>query len=77
MDTVITLTPTFDDALNANILIKKIIKIDDEQITKNWRCTLAKGTDLTGMVFATSFGQVAFDDFPAEKAYILAKWAEI
>ena len=76
METIITMTPTFDDALNANILIKKIIKIDDEQITKNWRCTLVKGTDLTNMVFDTSFGPVTLDDFPAEKAYILAKWAE-
>jgi len=35
-----------------------------------------KGTVLEGLVFDTSFGPVALADYPAEAAYIAAKWAE-
>ena len=76
METTITIVPTFDDALNCNILVRKTINIEDEQITKNWRCVLAKGADLKGLVFDTTFGRVVLDGFPAEKQFIVAKWAE-
>lgn len=76
METTINLIPTFDDSLNANILVRKTIKIEDEQLTKNWRTVLTKGAVLDGLVFDTSFGPVALADYPAEAAYIAAKWAE-
>ena len=75
MESIITVTPTFDGARNANILVKKTIAFEGETITKNWRCVLAKGSDLTAPL-DTTFGPVSLDDFPAERDYILAKWAE-
>lgn len=77
METKIDLIPTFDEYLNCNILIQKTVKIDDDVYHKNCRTCLEKGTVLDGLVFDTSFGPVALADYPAEKQYIEAKWAEV
>lgn len=75
METMISIIPTFDSNLNCNILVRKTITIDGDELTKNWRCVLEKDTPLTGLVFETSFGAISLADFPAEMQYIAAKWA--
>jgi hypothetical protein len=65
----------FDDSLNANVLVQKIIKSDGEELRKNWRAALAKGTSLDEPLH-TLWGDKPWSDFPSERDYILAKWAE-
>lgn len=78
METMINLILTFDDNLNANIAVRKTTIIDGEKFpSPPWRCVLEKGMVLDGLVFDTSFGPVALADYPAEKQYIEAKWAEV
>ena len=75
METKYICTVSFDDELNASILIQKVITIDGEEIRKNWRRAYAKGEPL-GDSLPTTWGDLLWSDFNAERDYILAKWAE-
>ena len=76
METKFDLIPTFDNALNCNVLVRRTLSFEGEIMKQeNWRCVLEKGAKLN--VLDTVFGSVNFDDFPAERDYILAKWAEL
>lgn len=76
METIFNLIPTFDDNLNCNLLVKRTLKYEGEVMkTENWRTVLEKGADLT-VPLATTFGEISLADFPAERDYIAAKWAE-
>lgn len=76
MEIIFTVIPTFNDDLSCNFLVRRTMRYEGEVMkTENWRTTLAKNTNLT-IPLTTSFGSVSLDDFPAERNYILAKWAE-
>jgi len=75
METKFVCTVSFDDNNNASVLIQKIITVEDEVIRKNWRRGFMKGESL-GESLPTTWGDLPWSDFPAEKQYILAKWAE-
>lgn len=66
---------SFDENLNASVLVQKVITVEGEEIRKNWRRAYIKGEAL-GDSLPTIWGDLPWSDFPAEKQYILAKWAE-
>jgi hypothetical protein len=77
METIFTIIPTFNDDLSCNLLVRRTFRYEGEVMkTENWRCVLEKGADLT-VPLATSFGEILLNDYPAERDYILAKWAEV
>lgn len=77
METIFNLIPTFDDNINCNLLVRRTLKYEGEVMkTENWRCVLEKDSDLT-VPLATSFGEILLNDYPAERDYILVKWAEL
>ena len=76
METIYSIIPTFDDNLNCNLLVKRTFKYEGETMkVENWRTVLDLGADLT-VPLDTSYGLISLDEFPAERDYILAKWAE-
>lgn len=76
METIFNLIPTFDDNLNCNLLVRRTFKYEGEIMkVENWRTVLAKGADLT-VPLDTSYGLISLNEFPAERDYIAAKWAQ-
>lgn len=75
MDTKFVCTVSFDDSLNACVLVQKVVTLDGEESRKNWRVCLEKGVSLDEPLH-TTWGDLPWSDFPAERDYILAKWAE-
>jgi len=75
METKYICTVSFDDELNASVLIQKVVTIDGEEIRKNWRRAYVQGEPL-GDTLPTIWGDLPWSDFPAERDYIMAKWAD-
>lgn len=76
METKFICMVSFDDKLNASMLIQKVSVVDGEEFRKNWRTIFMRGVPL-GDSLPTVWGNLPWSDFPSERDYILAKWAEI
>lgn len=72
----VMLTPAFDENLNVSVAIVKQTIIDGTIYpSAPWRRAFMKGEPL-GDSLPTVWGDLPWSDFPAERDYILAKWAE-
>jgi len=83
MDTVIQINP-FEVPINGSLIVKKLLVLNGEILkTSVWRCLIDPSFDFSLALPCQWIGDggkitpVSFDDFPAEKAYIQAKWAEL
>jgi len=73
----VILTPEFNDSLAVSVAIVKQTVIDGTIYHSTpWRKAYVKGETL-GDTLPTIWGDLSWSDFPAERDYILAKWAEL
>lgn len=77
MDTVIKLmAPEVLENGAVNLHFVRIFYFAGEEVArKDYYSSIEKGFDLSAPLNA-DFGQISLADFPAEKQYIEAKWAE-
>ena len=66
---------SFNESGDAQVLLQKTNQIDGDKFVSNWRTTIAKNSSLDEPLH-TTWGDISWDDFSAEKAYLLAKWQE-